>query len=89
MGLFGNKEEKKAQKIEDINAKFGMTELDQKDIDSLQLIQTELDKFGLSLKPDDAQKPLLAYMSILMQQNWMLMRQLDRVNQKLDKLIEK
>lgn len=91
MGLFASKEEKEAKKIEKLQAivaKYHLDGINPKDLESIQSINSELFgtgmmEFGtlLSGKAEDNVK--IAYLNTLIQQNWIIIRQLDEISKKL------
>ena len=94
MGLFGNgesKEEKKARKEAAILAKYGLEDLSGKDLESVKTIVSELagNKFletGALLtgaKSEDLVK--MSTLTTLVEQNWIIIRMLDRISKQLDK----
>lgn len=98
---FGNKEDKQrkkeeeqARKIQKILDKYELGNLSDEyaravgNISSV-LAGNSMIEFGTTLsgKAEDVAK--LTYFNALVQQNWILIRQLDEISKKLDKLIEK
>lgn len=91
MGLFASKEEKEVKKIEKLQAiaaKYHLDGINPKDLESIQSINSELlgtgmMEFGtlLSGKAEDNVK--IAYLNTLIQQNWIIIRQLDEISKKL------
>lgn len=90
MGLFGNKEDKKNRKVAELLTRYNLQELsDQNDLQSViniaeDLAGNNLITFGTTLsgKAEDVAK--LTYLSALIEQNWIIIRQLDRLNKKLE-----
>lgn len=94
MGLFGTKEtqeEKQEKKAREILAKYELHNLSHdyanavKNI-SLGLAGTGGLEFGshlVGMKNEDTLK--IAYLNTLIQQNWIIIRQLDEISKKLDK----
>lgn len=94
MGLFGSKEskeEKQQRKAAELMAKYGLQNLPAeyqdavKDISS-KLAGTGLIEFGSTLsgmKSEDELK--IYYLNALIQQNWIIMRQLDEIVKALKK----
>ena len=89
--LFGNKESKEesqAKKAEKLLEKYGLNELnDPRDLQSVKAISADLAGTGLislgtalSGKPVDT--AMLSYLQALVDQNWIIIRQLDRLNKK-------
>lgn len=98
MGIFGgkdndndndkqSKEEKKIQKFMD---KYQLEDLDEKDLVVLRRIANDLAgnnffKIGMALSFAKAEEQAkVTYLSTLVEQNWMIIRQLSRLNQKLE-----
>lgn len=90
MGLFGGetKEEKQARKEREILAKFGLEELNNpQDIASIKNIVNELAgtglmEVGVSLgggSDRDIQKLQMFYLRAILEQNFIMIRQLDRI----------
>ena len=98
MGLFNskeNKEEKKQQEIEKFMERYQLDEISNQDLVIIKKIATDLMgnnllKAGMALsfaKVEEQAK--VTYLSALVEQNWIMIRQLSNINSKLDKLIEK
>ncbi|MGY0692434.1 hypothetical protein ACW2QC_06515 [Virgibacillus sp. FSP13] len=98
MGLFGDKddddkkqtkEEKKLQKFMD---KYQLEDLDEKDLVVLQRIANDLVgnsffKTGMALSFAKAEEQAkVTYLSTLVEQNWMIIRQLSRMNKNIEDL---
>lgn len=98
MALFGNgtketKEEKQARKEREALEKYGMQDLtDPDDIESVkkivsELVGTGLMEAGITLgggTEKDILKTQLYYQRALLEQNFIMIRQLDRISKKLD-----
>lgn len=90
MALFGNTEEKKAAKVEALLNRYGLQELsDQRDLDSVRNIATnlmgnKLIQLGAALQGNGADAANLSYMNAIMEQNFIMIRQLDRIAKKLE-----
>lgn len=90
MALFGNTEEKKAAKVEALLNRYGLQELsDQRDLDSVRNIATnlmgnKLIELGAALQGNGADAAKLSYMNAIMEQNFIMIRQLDRIAKKLE-----
>ena len=92
MALFGGnketKEEKQARKVQELLEKYGLQDLsDPRDLESVKNISLSLAGNGLlelgttfSAKSEDLVK--MSYLSALVEQNWIIIRQLDRLNRK-------
>lgn len=93
MGLFGNndkKEQKKIEKMKAIAAKYHLADINPKDLEAIQLINYELMgtglmEFGTLLTGNTEDNVKIAYLNTLIQQNWVIIRQLDEISKKLDK----
>ena len=96
MALFGSKEDKEAkqqEKIQKMLSKYGLESLsDPQDIASVKTIVTELTgtsfmEFGNMLAPDEktANQIQIQYQRTLVEQNFIIIRQLDRISQALQK----
>lgn len=98
MALFSTaeeKEEKKRQKelkkLQELIEKYNLNNLEKDDLKNLKAISDEmltnnLFKTGLSLsfaKSEDQAK--IGYLSVLVEQNWLIIRLLANINKKLDK----
>lgn len=93
MGLFGSnekKEEKKAEKLREIAKKYHLEDINPKDLESIQDINSELFgaglmEFGTLLTGKSEDNVKIAYLNTLIQQNWIIIRQLDEISKKLDR----
>lgn len=93
MALFNkeNKEDKAARKAAELLERFGLEELqDERDLEAVKVIATEmagnsLIEFGTALsgKAEDVAK--ISYLRAVLEQNWIIIRQLDRLNRNLSK----
>lgn len=94
MGIFGSKENKQAETKDQLieNLKFkGMTE---KDIETLAKIALDLKQYesfknGLAHVGKVEDQMQIAYTNVLIEQNWLILNQLTKLNQNIEKLIEK
>lgn len=96
MALFGEKtpketkEEKQKRKEQEILDRYGLSNVDQKDIASIKNIISDLAgngliKTGMALSFAKAEEQAkISYLSALVEQNWIIIRQLDRISKKLD-----
>ena len=91
MALFGSgetKEEKQARKTTEILRKFGVEELsDPRDVAAVKEIAAEMAgnkmiEAGASLQGSGIDAAKLSYLRILMEQNFIIIRQLDRLSRK-------
>lgn len=91
MALFGNgetKEEKQARKIAELLKKYGVDELsDPRDIASVREIAAGLSgnkliEAGAALSGNAVETATLSYLRAIMEQNFIIIRQLERLNQK-------
>ena len=94
MGIFGNgetKEEKQEQKINERLKKYGLEDLsDPRDIQAVRNIQlalmgNKLIELGTALSGSGVDTAKLSYMDAIMQQNYIIIRQLDRIAKLLEK----
>ena len=91
MALFGNNEEKKEQKAQALLAKYGLQDLsDPRDIQAVQNIATnlmgnKLIELGAALQGNGADSAKMSYLNAIMEQNFIMIRQLDRIAKALEK----
>lgn len=93
MALFGgeSKEEKKARKAEALLEKYGLQELsDPRDLESVRnismnLMGNSLIEIGTAMQGNGADAAKMTYLHALTEQNWIIIRQLDRLNKNLEK----
>lgn len=97
MNMFGgkSKEEKQAEQMQKFQAKYHLDELQPQDLDTVKQIATDLAgngflKAGMALSfssaPDQAK---VTYLSALVEQNWIIINQLSRINAGIEKLLAK
>lgn len=94
MGLFGgkeSKEDKTTRKVHDMMEKYGLSELDLKDLESVQSISSSLMgnsliELGTALQGNSTDAAKMSFLRALVEQNWIIIRQLDRLNKRLDNL---
>ena len=98
MALFNskeNKDDKKQQEINNFMAKYQLEEIDDKDLVIIKKIATDLIgnnllKAGMALSFAKAEEQAkVSYLSALVNQNWIMIRQLSNISNKLDKLLDK
>ena len=93
MGIFGNKEDKAQKdlaKLQEIAAKYNLTDVNPKDLETIRninygLMGSGLMEFGTLLTGKTEDNVKISYLSALVQQNWIIIRQLDEISKKLDK----
>lgn len=94
MALFGNseaKEAKQAAKTEELLKRFGLEDLhDPRDIEAVKSIATALTgnkliEFGTALSGSSEDVAKLTYLRALVEQNFIIIRQLDKLNKNLEK----
>ena len=94
MALFGNNEskaDKKAQKAQALLEKYGLQELsDARDLDNVRAISSslmgnKLIELGTALSGSGEDSAKMSYLSALVEQNWIIIRQLDKLNKSLEK----
>ena len=94
MGMFGNKEtkeEKQARKAQEAMAKYGLNKLSAEYGEAVKNISLALAGTGAietgsllsGMKSEDILKT--SYLNALLEQNWIIIRQLDEISKKLDK----
>lgn len=90
MGLFGN-EEKQAAKTQALLDKYGLGDLsDPRDVEAVKWIATDLAgrklmEIGTLLQGNGPEAANMGYLHAIVQQNFILIRQLDRLNKNLEK----
>lgn len=98
MGLFGEKkseEEKQNELLEKFMQKYQLEELDGKDLVILKRIAVDLAgngffKAGMALSfAKGEEQAKVTYLSALVEQNWMIIRQLSRLNKNIEELKNK
>lgn len=84
-----SKEEKATRETAELMSRYGLETLSEKDKESIRKIIGDLSGLGLMKagillggKAEDTAK--LGYLSALVEQNWIMIRQLDQINKKLD-----
>jgi len=91
MALFGNNEEKKEEKAQALLAKYGLQELsDPRDLEAVKqisynLMGNKLIELGTALQGNGADAAKLSYLNAIMEQNFIMIRQLDRIAKELSK----
>lgn len=101
MGIFGSKEDKlekqRQQEQEELNklmAKYNLKNMDTEDLKVLKRISNDLSanglfKMGMALSfAKGEEQAKVTYLSALVEQNWLMIKQLSDLNNKLDKLIK-
>ena len=90
MALFGgeSKEEKQERKVQAILDKYGLQELsDPRDVESVKTIAAELAgnnliEVGTILSGSAQDVAKMSYLHAIVEQNWMIIRLLDKLNSK-------
>ncbi len=93
MALFNkeSKEDKAARKTAELLDRFGLEELsDERDLAAVKKIAEEmagngLIEFGTILNGKGEDVAKISYLRALLEQNWIIIRQLDRLNRSLEK----
>lgn len=86
--MFGNKEDKKAMKEQELLEKFGLENLsDPIDAAAVKRIATSitannLQIVGSALRGKTEEVAMISLLQSLIEQNWIIIRQLDKLNQK-------
>ena len=97
MGLFNRetKEEKQTNEMEKLIEKYQLEDLDENDLKVLKKIEDDLigcdypnkgNRVFVTMKGDHVK---INYLDALVQQNWMIIRQLGRLNKNIKKLSDK
>ena len=92
MAIFGGKETKEdkvARKTQAMMEKYGLEYLDPKDLESVRsigyaLMGNNMIELGTALSGSGVDVAKMSYLRALIEQNWIIIRQLDRLNKKLD-----
>ena len=91
MALFGNNDEKKEEKAQALLAKYGLQELsDPRDLQAVKNIATnlmgnKLIELGAVFQGNGADAAKMSYLNAIMEQNFIMIRQLDRIAKALEK----
>ncbi|NLO83132.1 MAG: hypothetical protein GX094_08775 [Clostridiales bacterium] len=98
MGIFGgkkkSKEEKYQEKMNDFMERYHLEDIDEKDLLVLQRIANDL--FRKEIIQEETvlafanvvEQAKISYLSVLTEQNWMIIRQLNKLNKNIEKLLE-
>lgn len=92
MALFGNsekKEQKREEKLKAIASKYHLEDINPKDLEAIKNINSELLgtgmlEFGTLLTGKAEDNVKISYLNTLIQQNWIIIRQLDEISKKLN-----
>ena len=88
MALFGNNEEKKAEKAQALLRRYGLENLsDQRDIQAVQNIAYDLMgnkaiELGTLLQGNGSDAAKMSYLNAIMQQNFIIIRLFDKIANK-------
>lgn len=91
MALFGNSEEKKEEKTQALLAKYGLQDLsDPRDLEAVKqisynLMGNKLIELGVALQGNGTDAAKMSYLNAIMEQNFIMIRQLDRIAKALEK----
>lgn len=91
MALFENKEEKKQREIEKFMKRYQLEDVSEKDLVIIKRIAEDLAgnnlfKAGMALSfAKGEEQAKVGYLSAIVEQNWMIIRKLDEISQKLSK----
>lgn len=92
MGMFDgkSKEQKQQEEVEKFMKKYQLEEINEKDLVVLKRIANDLTFSGyfklstsIAAKNEDIAK--VKYLSVLVEQNWLIFRKLDEISKKLEK----
>lgn len=92
--MFSSKEVKDQRKMDRFMEKYQLEGIDEKDMIVLERITKDLAGNGFFktatafsfAKPEEKAK--VSYLSALVEQNWVVIRQLDRISKNIEKLVE-
>ena len=92
--MFGgkSKEEKQQEQLDKLMEKYNLYELDTKDLETVKNIANDLAgngllKAGMALSfTNGADQAKVTYLSALVEQNWLIINQLNRLNKNIEKL---
>lgn len=96
--MFGpkeTKEEKEQKELQKFMERYQLEDLDEKDLIVLRRISQDLAgnkwfKAGMALSfASGEEQAKVTYLSALVEQNWMIIRQLSRLNTNIEKLLNK
>ncbi|QNK42713.1 hypothetical protein [Caproicibacter fermentans] len=95
--MFGGKpkEEKQQEQLQKFQEKYHIDELDPKDLETVKQVASDLAgngllKAGMALSFANAgEQAKVTYLSALVEQNWIIMNQLNRLNKNIEKLNQK
>jgi len=91
MALFGNNAEKQEEKAQALLEKYGLQELsDPRDLQAVKqisynLMGNKLIELGTALQGNGADAAKMSYLNAIMEQNFIMIRQLDRIAKALEK----
>jgi len=89
------KEEKQEKELQKFMDRYQLEDLDEKDLTVLKRISSDLTgnkwfKAGMALSFAKAEEQAkITYLSALVEQNWMIIRQLSRLNKNIEKISER
>lgn len=94
MALFGkeSKEEKQTRKDSELMEKYGLSSIDHRDAESVRKILNDiaangLFKAGMALSfAKGEEQAKVTYLSALVEQNWIIIRQLDQLNKRMEEI---
>ena len=91
MALFGNNDEKREEKTQALLTKYGLQDLsDPRDLEAVRqisynLMGNKLIELGATLQGNNADAAKMSYLNAIMEQNFIMIRQLDRIAKALEK----
>lgn len=91
MALFGNNNEKREEKTQALLTKYGLQDLsDPRDLEAVRqisynLMGNKLIELGATLQGNNADAAKMSYLNAIMEQNFIMIRQLDRIAKALEK----
>lgn len=97
MGLFGNREtaeEKREREMKEFTQKYNLDSMNEKDLELVKRVASDLAgnglmKLGIALSGSAEDVTKITYLSALIEQNWIIINQLSRLNDNIEKLQNK
>ena len=94
--MFGGKtkDQKQEEQLQRFQQKYHLDELQPQDLETVKGIASDLAgngflKLGTILSASGAETAMITYQSALVEQNWLIINQLSRINKQLSELLKK
>lgn len=96
MSIFGRREsfeERKAMEMKEFTQKYNLESMSEKDLELVKKVASDLAgnglmKFGMALSASAEDVTKVTYLSALVEQNWIIINQLRRLNSNIEKIME-